>query len=92
MPRLGALLRRALARRTVDREAAERVKQWARLALQASDETALAVNEIACTDPACPGVETIVLVMAPRSKTQAYKVSKPLDTVTEEDIRDALGR
>ena len=25
----------------------------------------LAVNDIACTDPACPGVETVILVMEP---------------------------
>lgn len=92
MARLGAFLRKALAKRAVDRDAAERVKQWARLALEAPEETVLAVNEIACTDPACPGIETIVLVMAPRSKTRAYKVSKPLETVTEQDIRDALER
>jgi hypothetical protein len=36
-------------------EAIARVKDWARAALAASPDTAFAVNEIACNDPACPG-------------------------------------
>jgi hypothetical protein len=31
------------------------------------------VSEIACTDPACPGLETVMLVMRPGEKTTAYK-------------------
>ena len=52
--------------------------------------TTLAVNEITCLDPACPGVETVILVMEPGHKTRAYKIAKTLDGVTEQDIRDAL--
>src|SRR4051812_15530528 len=50
----------------------------------------LAVNEIACLDTACPGVEAVILVMEPGQKTRAYKIAKALDGVTEQDIRDAL--
>ena|SRR5215213_4645079 len=74
----------------VDAEAVRRVKAWTAAALQAGPDTALAVNEIACTDPSCPGVETIILVMEPGRRTRACKVGKSLDDVTEQDIRDAL--
>ncbi|WP_243374543.1 hypothetical protein [Microvirga solisilvae] len=73
-----------------DREAVERVKDMAREALQSSPDTAFAVNEIACNDPGCPGIETIILVMEPGQKTKALKVQKTLDEVTEQDIRAAL--
>jgi hypothetical protein len=66
------------------------VKEWALQALQAAPETVLVVNEIACNDPSCPGVETVILVMEPGRKTRACKVQKPLDEVTEPDVHGAL--
>jgi hypothetical protein len=57
---------------------------------QVSPETVFAVNEIACTDPACPGVETVILIMRAGQKTRACKIQKPLDQVTEQDVVDAL--
>ena len=91
MPRLGALIRRAFGTPEADRDAILRVKEWTRAALGASEETGLAVNEIACTDPACPGLETVILVMEPGVKTRACKVAKGLADVTEQDIVTALG-
>lgn len=90
MSRLSAFLRGTFGMPKPDREAIERVKAWARAALQPHPDTAFAVNEIACTDPSCPGIETVVLVMEPGVKTRAFKVAKPLDEVTEQDIGDAL--
>ncbi|WP_245416143.1 hypothetical protein [Microvirga sp. 17 mud 1-3] len=54
-------------------------------------DTAFAVNEIACTDPACPGIETVILIIEPGAKTRACKIPKPLDEVMEQDIVEALG-
>jgi hypothetical protein len=75
---------------SLNRDAIARIKAWTRSALDAAPGTAFAVNEIACSDSACPGVETVILVMAPGVKTRAYKVPKSLDAVTEPDIRRAL--
>jgi hypothetical protein len=88
----GAFLRGSFGLPKPDREAVERVKALARSALQASPDTAFAVNEIACNDPGCPGIETVILVMEPGRKTRALKVQKALDEVTEPDIREALER
>ena len=90
MALLGAFLRGAFGLPKPDREAIERVKGWAHAALGAPDGTSFAVNEIACADPGCPGIETVILVMEPGAKTRACKVAKPLDEVTEEDVREAL--
>ena len=86
----GAFLRGTFGLPKPDREAVERVKGLARAALQPSPETAFAVNEIACNDPGCPGIETVILVMEPGQKTRALKVPKTLDEVTEQDILSAL--
>jgi hypothetical protein len=86
----GAFLRGSFGLPKPDRQAVERVKELARSTLQASPETAFAVNEIACNDPGCPGIETVILVMESGRKTRALKVTKPLDEVTEQDILAAL--
>jgi len=86
----GAFMRGSFGLPKPDRQAVERVKELARSAIQASAETAFAVNEIACNDPGCPGIETVILVMEPGRKTRALKVPKPLDEVTEQDILAAL--
>jgi hypothetical protein len=88
--RFGAFLRNAFGGSRTDPEAVARVKGWVHGVLKAGTGTALAVNEIACTDPSCPGVETVVLIMEPGRKTRACKVQKPVDAVTEQDIREAL--
>ncbi len=90
MALFGAFMRGTFGLPKPDREAIERVKAIARAALRVSPETALAVNEIACNDPGCPGIETVILVMEPGQKTRALKVKKPLDDVMEQDILAAL--
>ena len=89
--RFGAFFRGVLGGSRPDPAAAQRVKAWARKALAAGEETALAVNEITCTDPGCPGSETVILVMEPGRRTRACKIPKLLDDVTEPDVRNALG-
>ncbi len=88
--RLAAFLRGAFGLPKQSPDAVARIKQWAQVALGASEDTAFAVNEIACNDPGCPGVETVILVMEPGRKTRACKVLKALDDVTEQDVREAL--
>ena len=90
MALFGAFLRGAFGLPKPDKHAVDRVKELARAALQASADTAFAVNEIACNDPGCPGIETVILVMEPGQKTRALKVKKPLDEVTEQDILAVL--
>jgi hypothetical protein len=88
----GAFMRGTFGLPKPDRQAVDRVKELARSALRASPETAFAVNEIACNDPGCPGIETVILVMEPGQKTRALKIPKPLDEVEEQDILAVLER
>ena len=90
MALFGAFLRGSFGLPKSDKQAVDRVKDLARAALRVSPDTAFAVNEIACTDPGCPGIETVILVMEPGQKTRALKVAKPLDEVMEQDILKAL--
>lgn len=73
-----------------DREAAERVKALVLAALALPPGTEVAVSEIVCLDPACPGTETVMLVMAPSMKTRAAKLGKAAAEITEPEVRAAL--
>ncbi len=86
----GAFMRGTFGLPKPDRQEVERVKELARSTLQLSPDTAFAVNEIACNDPGCPGLETVILVMEPGRKTRALKIPKPLDEVVEQDILTAI--
>lgn len=90
MALFGAFLRGTFGLPKPDKPAVDRVKDLARKALRAAPDTAFAVNEIACNDPGCPGIETVILVMEPGRKTRALKIAKPLDEVMEQDILQAL--
>lgn len=50
----------------------------------------LTISEIDCGDPACPGLETIILVMRDGEATQAVKIRKPIDEIIETDVREAM--
>ena len=92
--RLGTLLKGAMGRRMgrhkADPAAVERIRSWCRVVGDMSPDATLAINEIACTDPGCPGIETVILVMEAGRKTRAHKIAKPLDAVTEPDVRDVF--
>ncbi len=55
-----------------------------------SDDVALAVNEIVCADPACPGTETVILVMAPGCRTRAVKVPGAMAAIEDATIAAAF--
>jgi hypothetical protein len=64
-----------------------RIKAWAAEALGLGDEIAVMVTELRCTEPGCPPLETVVAVLGGGGPTRQYKIHKPLDDVTREDVR-----
>ncbi|WP_375466044.1 hypothetical protein [uncultured Methylobacterium sp.] len=50
-------------------------------ALGLSADDALTVNEIACADPGCADVETVVLVMRAGEPTRAIRLPAPMDAI-----------
>lgn len=74
----------------MDRDASERVKTLASGLLALPPGSEITVSEIVCLDPACPGTETVLLIMAPGRKTVAAKVTCPAGEVTEPELRKAL--
>ncbi|MBE7199107.1 MAG: hypothetical protein INR70_15085 [Parafilimonas terrae] len=67
-------------------EIAARLKRDLIVALKLGEGDALAVNEIACADPGCPDMETIVLVMRSGTPTRALRVRRSIDAVDADAI------
>ena len=78
-------------KRTGDERAkADALKGMVRAQLALAPDVAITVSEIQCGDVACPGTETVVLVMAPGSRTRAFRVRRPLAEADEASLREAL--
>jgi hypothetical protein len=73
-----------------DPDSIARVKGWVCEALALPEEASVSVNEIACTDPACPGLETVILVMRPGAATVAFKARGSVVVQTRPVIEKAL--
>jgi hypothetical protein len=86
----GWFRRKALSRDQI--AATEAIRGWVRAGLSLPADTTIAVNEIVCTDPSCPGTETVMLIMAPGQKTRAAKVDRELVEVTQADVQESLAR
>jgi hypothetical protein len=71
-----------------DAVALDRVRAWCLECLGAAAD--LTISEVECADPACPGLETFILVLRPGEATQAAKIRKPLVEIMREDVEEAL--
>jgi hypothetical protein len=88
--RFGGIWKASTTAAQADKAALERIKLQTRAILALSDDATVSCNEIVCADPACPGSETIILVMIPGQRTKAYKVQAAATDVTEEALKAAL--
>lgn len=73
--------------RSAERSAlAAALKRDVSAALALGPADALTVNEIACPDPGCPDLETIVLVMRAGEPTRALRIRRTMERVTADDL------
>ncbi|MBK6697961.1 MAG: hypothetical protein IPG50_38100 [Myxococcales bacterium] len=66
------------------------LKAAARTLFDAADDDAVVVNELSCTEPGCPPIETVVALLRAGSEPRQVKVHKPVGEVTEDDLRVAI--
>ena len=62
------------------------IKSWVRQELELDDDAVVLVTELACTEPGCPPLETIVALMAVGKERRQAKVHKGIDELEREDI------
>jgi hypothetical protein len=66
------------------------LKAAVRQLLGLDDRHTVVVQQLACAEPGCPPVETVVAVLAAGEEPRRWTLHKPLSTVTPSDIRAAL--
>ena len=71
-------------------EAVRRVKAWAEPIAATAEGDIIMVNELRCTEPGCPPVETVIAILRPGAAPRQIKIHKPVAEVTENDVRTAV--
>ena len=66
------------------------LKATARTLFEAGEDDAVVVNELQCSEPGCPPIETVVALLRAGSEPRQVKVHKPAVEVTEDDLRAAI--
>jgi hypothetical protein len=66
------------------------IKVAARLLFEADEDDAVVVNELRCTEPGCPPIETVVALLRAGSEPRQIRVYKPVAEVSEDDLREAI--
>lgn len=57
-----------------------------RTALALGEADSVHLNEIACPDPGCPDLETVILVMRDTEPTRAFRIRRTLDAILPTDL------
>lgn len=68
------------------RAAIGRVKDWVRARFSLAEGDAIMVNQIECSLPGCPPLETVVAFWAEDGERRHYKIFKPTVEVVEDDL------
>ena len=66
------------------------LKVMARTFFESGEDDAVVVNELRCTEPGCPPVETVVALLRAGNEPRQVKIHKPVTEVTEENLRSAI--
>lgn len=77
-------------RSAAERAHANQVKEWFRAGLGLDEDAVVTVNEVNCTDPRCPGFETIIAVLAEGQPTRSYKIFLPILEIYEARVDWAI--
>jgi hypothetical protein len=73
------------------RAARDLIKRVAAEAFGAGSDDVIVVNELACTEPGCPPVETLIAVLGGAGQRKVT-IHKPILEVDEADVRAAVAR
>jgi hypothetical protein len=62
------------------------IKQWTRELLALPADATLMVSELACSEPGCPPLETVIAVLDGADAPRHFKIHRPLVDVSRADI------
>jgi len=76
----------------VPSDSARRLKEWARELWGLPDDAALVVLELACREPGCPPVETVVATLEAAGERRSVKLHGAAGGITREELVRAVTR
>ncbi|OLP52920.1 hypothetical protein BJF92_17890 [Rhizobium rhizosphaerae] len=71
-------------------EATSRIRSWLRARLALPEDVLIVVNEVACAEPGCPDVETVIGLLPPSGPSRTFKIERPIAEVTTADLERML--
>ncbi|MEM7522280.1 MAG: hypothetical protein AAF360_00660 [Pseudomonadota bacterium] len=83
-------MKNMFARRTAPGRAGK-VKAWIAKHLALSEEDLVTIAELACAEPGCPPVETVMTVHGPDGQRRTWRIHKPLAEVDEAHVMASIG-
>jgi hypothetical protein len=63
-----------------------RIKRWVGELFALSDDAAVMVTELHCSEPGCPPLETVIAILSENGNRQ-HKLHKSIEEVAEDDVR-----
>ncbi|MDQ6683805.1 MAG: hypothetical protein M3Z16_01645 [Pseudomonadota bacterium] len=67
-------------------QAAEQVAAWTRQRFQLAEDASVLVSEMACGQPGCPPLETVVAFWNESLLRHQFKVFKPIAQINPDDL------
>ncbi len=67
-----------------DPEKIREIKTWVYEILEIDEEVTVSISQLRCTEPVCPPVETVIIVMT--IPARQYKIHKPIDALRYRDV------
>lgn len=66
------------------------LKEHVRTLLDLDEDTAVVIRQLACTEPGCPPLETVVAVLPMSGPPRRWTLHQPTDEITGDDLKAAL--
>jgi hypothetical protein len=60
------------------------IKSWVYRILEVDSDISISINQLACREPGCPPIETVIAVMS--TPIKQYKIHKAVNDIDEIDI------
>ena len=73
-----------------DAVARERLAALVRAELPLNPPPDVTISEIDCTDPACAGLETVILILAAQEPACLIRIARPIAMIGAEELRAAI--
>ncbi|MCQ4084464.1 hypothetical protein NGB36_28790 [Streptomyces sp. RB6PN25] len=66
------------------------LKGSVRRLLGLDDDTAVVIRQLACAEPGCPPLGTVIAVLPMDGPARRWTLHRPADAITEDDLRPLL--